>query len=541
MRLIDTSTVRFVDIPGDPTEPYAILSHTWGAGEVSYQDFLIPAKRQSLHGFSKIESACRLSSANDLCYLWVDTCCIDKSSSAELTEAINSMFNWYRRAAVCYAYLADIGSVAGQHDMGKSKWFTRGWTLQELIAPSNLEFYDAQWNFLGAKSDPKMMELLQDRTGIDKDVLQGGELGRASIAKRMSWAADRVTTQPEDTAYCLMGIFDVNMPMLYGEGATKAFIRLQEEILKDSEDQSIFAWTASSASTADAPEFGGSRDVVPFSSLTAYQTPVAVMNRGIPLTAVLKDARDRITRGQISGFRRLGDVAPLSPLKLLAALTCERPGENGSPLGIELYPRGGDQYVRSNPDKLFPCPPEGSTTTVYVAKHVFRRDAQPLPNADKQNAFLLSLPNDVDIAHSSVQLEQHKSEYGPQSSHQLRYRYLLKFKESAFDSQEAQIRLQCSWSNKHQLLLMIWADRDTKSSMHWKPRWDNPENLSDQRTIALPKTKHKINVFCEKRFVAGFDMFILRIEVDDGRPKFEGLLGFMPKGSLDPRAVEQFY
>jgi hypothetical protein len=164
------------------------------------------------------------------------SCCIDKTSTAELSEAINSMFRWYREATVCYAYLADVTEAS---QIKSSRWFTRGWTLQELVAPATVWFYALDWKYLGSKLD--LQSEIRYITGIDTEVLTTGELEMVSIARRMSWAAKRQTTRIEDQAYSLMGIFDVNMPLLYGEGR-KAFVRLQEETMKTSDDQSLFAW-----------------------------------------------------------------------------------------------------------------------------------------------------------------------------------------------------------------------------------------------------------------------------------------------------------
>jgi hypothetical protein len=178
---------------------------------------------------------------------------IDKTSSAELTEAINSMYSWYREAAVCYAYLSDVLTKDGidieNRSIGsfaKSRWFTRGWTLQELLAPTNVLFYDADWAEIGSKAE--LCEDVSIITGIPSQALAGAtHLGAFPIAERMSWASTRSTTRVEDAAYCLLGIFDVNMPLLYREGY-KAFSRLQDEIMRTSTDQSIFAWADPKAS-----------------------------------------------------------------------------------------------------------------------------------------------------------------------------------------------------------------------------------------------------------------------------------------------------
>ncbi|KIW91878.1 uncharacterized protein Z519_07848 [Cladophialophora bantiana CBS 173.52] len=237
MRLINVRTIQLEEVQSSRAPKYAILSHRWEKEEVTFQDMSSP-KTFGKKGFSKIQSACWLARNKGLAYLWVDTCCIDKTSSAELTEAINSMYRWYQDAEVCFAYLTDI--EIHQHDIKNSVWFTRGWTLQELIAPKHVSFYDRNWVFLGTKDN--LAEDLSNITGIDRDVLIGQRRhSSCSIAQRMSWASKRQTERIEDRAYSLLGIFDVSMPMLYGEGE-RSFTRLQEEIIRHSDDQSIFAW-----------------------------------------------------------------------------------------------------------------------------------------------------------------------------------------------------------------------------------------------------------------------------------------------------------
>lgn len=244
MRLLNTISLTFEEFSDDKIMPYAILSHRWEEEEVLYQDMLTGRARK-LKGYAKLEGCCRLARSEGFKYVWIDTCCIDKSSSAELTEAINSMFLWYQRADECYAYLSDVrssslSSAAAQEEFSSSVWFTRGWTLQELIAPSKVLFYNRSWRYLGPKN--KLRYLIEVVTSIDPDVLTGKtSLFECPIAQRMAWAAERTTTRVEDRAYSLLGIFRVSMPMLYGEGE-RAFQRLQEEIIKQSDDHSLFAW-----------------------------------------------------------------------------------------------------------------------------------------------------------------------------------------------------------------------------------------------------------------------------------------------------------
>ncbi|EXJ58752.1 hypothetical protein A1O7_06182 [Cladophialophora yegresii CBS 114405] len=257
MWLLDTTTLVLREFQSTPP-PYAILSHTWGEGEVSFQELgTLEAKEKA--GYWKIERCCEQAKSDGFDYAWVDTCSIDKRSSAELSEAINSMFRWYSQAQVCYAYLADVSLLpAGDREKLSSKhltsyprpvwgfpssrWFERGWTLQELIAPMHVVFYDCDWVEIGTKAS--LLEDLVEITGIPSEALMDPlSIRRNCIAERMSWASKRQTTRVEDMAYSLLGIFGVNMPLLYGEG-TKAFHRLQRQILAESNDHSIFAWTA---------------------------------------------------------------------------------------------------------------------------------------------------------------------------------------------------------------------------------------------------------------------------------------------------------
>jgi hypothetical protein len=248
-RLIDTSTGKLKPIDSLPIPEYAILSHTWLSGEeVSYQEMadiqLQPdhqAKQKS--GYTKILKACEVGQNAGHQYIWIDTCCIDQSSSAEQSEAINSMFRWYQGAKVCFAYLADLPPDCNLDDsMPRCRWFARGWCLQELIAPRDVKFYDSSWQCVGSKLDTPLRRLISRISKIEETVLTNPSLlPTKSVAQKMAWAARRETTKAEDKAYCLLGIFDVNMPLLYGEGQ-RAFMRLQKEIIKGSNDLSIFAW-----------------------------------------------------------------------------------------------------------------------------------------------------------------------------------------------------------------------------------------------------------------------------------------------------------
>ncbi|KAK0654972.1 heterokaryon incompatibility protein-domain-containing protein [Cercophora newfieldiana] len=251
MWLIDTTTLRLRNFQGKPP-PYAILSHRWGNDdeEVTFQEWRDDHSRISLKpGFVKISKACIQAKRDRLNFLWVDTNCIDKSSSAELSEAINSMYRYYSEAVVCYAHLYDVhdGSTPTQLPSGtdgniqfsRSTWFTRGWTLQELLAPTDLVFFNSSWSRIGTKA--QLEDTIATITGIPPRYLHRPHLRDATISCRMSWVSNRVTTRLEDIAYCMLGIFNINMPLLYGEGR-RAFQRLQEELVKSSDDRTIFAW-----------------------------------------------------------------------------------------------------------------------------------------------------------------------------------------------------------------------------------------------------------------------------------------------------------
>ncbi|KAL4079042.1 heterokaryon incompatibility protein-domain-containing protein [Scleroderma citrinum] len=241
MRLLNTHTQRLEEFSQKPPA-YAILSHRWRNEEVQFHDL---ESARSMPCYNKIRHCCDQARQDGLEYVWIDTCCIDKGSSAILSESLNSMFAWYRAAYVCYAYLQDVDSDGDPSEEGasfeESEWFNRGWTLQELLAPETLYFFAKDWTMIGSKIS--LASTIARITGIHKDALLYPErLYLFSIATRMSWAARRQTTKEEDRAYSLMGIFDVHMPIIYGEGGKKAFSRLQREIIKASNDQSILAW-----------------------------------------------------------------------------------------------------------------------------------------------------------------------------------------------------------------------------------------------------------------------------------------------------------
>lgn len=354
MRLLNARTLEFEWFEDEDLVPrYAILSHTWGANEPTYRDMhkyrLLVKSRQK---FEKIWRCAILALRDGVEYFWVDTCCIDKTSSAELSEAINSMFRWYKKAHVCYVYMDDApatpvdtsweASESWIEKFKASRWFTRGWTLQELIAPSRLIFLSQDWITIGTKHG--LYNEIEAATNIPKDVLRTGDFEHASIAQRMSWAANRSTTRKEDVAYSLMGLFDVYMPMLYGEGE-RAFLRLQEEIIKRSDDMSIFGWIDPLGSfssyrglLARSPrEFSHCKNMVWKRSMEGSSS-FEMTNVGLRLTSVL----------------RLSNRAAGEHLMELIGVKTEGDSEPQNPIAIYVQRVGVDQYARVATNELAP-------------------------------------------------------------------------------------------------------------------------------------------------------------------------------------------
>ncbi|KAI3541505.1 HET domain-containing protein [Colletotrichum filicis] len=269
MWLVNTKTLALESFAESSEVDYAILSHTWGSGEVSFQEMsstAVASTTKSKAGFDKVAKTCEIAQEKGLGYAWIDTCCIEKSSSAELSEAINSMFRWYQEAKVCL--------------------------VQELIAPADVEFYDAGWKLRFSKD--VWSGRLSTITNIDIDILTfEKELSAVPVAVKMSWAAHRRTTRVEDRAYSLLGLFDIHIPMIYGEGR-KAFQRLQEEIAKETDDLSLFAWVAIDENqryrgifAQEVAEFTFCGNYMRCNRLTSDRNEFSITNKGVRFTYVL--------------------------------------------------------------------------------------------------------------------------------------------------------------------------------------------------------------------------------------------------------------
>jgi hypothetical protein len=386
MRLINTQTLT-LELFADPVPahiPYAILSHTWTDDEVSFEDMQDLSHARIKKGFTKIEATCKLATDNGLQYVWVDTCCIDKSSSAELSEAINCMFRWYNDAVVCYAFLADLPvSIYDPafDELRLCRWFTRGWTLQELVAPTTLVFIDQEWNLRGTKEE--LGKVIATITGIDEWVLNGSTLlSTIPLARRMSWAAGRNTTRVEDVAYCLLGIFEVNMPMIYGEGS-RAFARLQEEILKKTTDLSLFAWQSkdkarSSSILADSPaEFLGCSDLFLSDDQFRFRDEISMTNKGVKLNTSLQ---------HLSGGVYILD------------LHCYRQEKNGASTRIAIcLKRALDTYFRHEPHRTAPASaaPGGLPLPIFLASTTEAYTIETMVSDDESRRICFDFPKDT--------------------------------------------------------------------------------------------------------------------------------------------------
>lgn len=312
-------------------------------------------------GVSKILHSARLAAQEGHQYFWIDKCCIDKSSSTELSEAINSMFQWYMLSTVCYAYLADLDASPSDADaivdqFRRCRWLTRGWTLQELIAPGKLIFLNRSWTSIGTRAS--LVSTIEAISEIPRHILASDAphksenpnplyyLSLVSVSTRLSWAGRRQTTRIEDEAYSLMGMFGINMPLVYGEGSN-AFQRLQEELIRNSDDQSILAFR----NPRKNPMLYGERMFAESPSwflpniegtrLPDEAAPMSWTNRGLELDVLL-------CNGELSRTESYGEVKITTTMPgLIGILQCGIEGEHLSRIGIVLLSL---QYLNSGPD-----------------------------------------------------------------------------------------------------------------------------------------------------------------------------------------------
>lgn len=240
MRLVrcwpDGSLTLTRDFPTRETPPYAILSHTWSPNEdneVHYHD-MIRGTASIKPGFQKLLFCSQQAAADGFDHFWIDTCCINKASEPELSQAIRSMYRWYQNAEICYVYLSDVHNDARDpagidvDALIRSQWFERGWTVQELIAPYYVEFYSSAGKLLGSKDG--LQDFISLKTGIPSAALQGKKMSYFTRAERLSWLERRYTRREEDMVYAAFGFFDVHIPIMYGEGIKNARERLERAL-----------------------------------------------------------------------------------------------------------------------------------------------------------------------------------------------------------------------------------------------------------------------------------------------------------------------
>ena len=396
MRLLSTHKIQVYEISSDTSSipAYAILSHTWDGDEISLLDIeglhgywesaagssdVLVSKKKS---FEKIRRATRVARQHGFKYIWVDTCCVDRTNSDDVFEAVNNSYMWFQDAAACYAYLSDVEPAdrddvfAEKSSFRRSRWFTRSWTLSELIAPEKMEFYARDWTHLGSKGAEKFLKLLAKLSGIPIDVLnRQTDLEDVSIATRMQWAAGRHTTRVEDIGYSLLGIFGVQISINYGEGSN-AFIRLQQEILPKTHDQSLFAWFADDdppqapsqqageikmwGLLADSPRrFAQSGNLQPVTNSTVAEIPWGMTGKGLRAGFIIRPCPE-------FGFST--DIYE-------AKLSCEPMDLSTSPPLIFLKRLWGDQFARILADKRSIASSrvttiqEGTFETIFVKQH----------------------------------------------------------------------------------------------------------------------------------------------------------------------------
>lgn len=414
MRLLDTLDHRLQEFYDAKIPEYAILSHVWGDEEVSLQ-MLERIESKKSYGYTKIMRCCDLALSQGWKYVWIDTCCIDKTSSADLSEAINSMYRWYQNAQVCNVYMADVSANNEHLPFRNSRWFSRGWTLQELLAPWTVVFYDTNWNDIGTKWG--LIDDISQITYITQDQMIDHK--RVNIAVKMSWASLRRTTRLEDTAYCLMGLFDINMPLLYGEGS-KAFMRLQHEILLTHEgDESIFAWKDTKSShccglLAWSPAaFRLSGDIRLVKNPNADSEHPSVSKRVLTMSGLDFRAKDQPN----DSFRY--SATSSSYIKL----NCVQADLNHSIVGIDLTDQDQDHveawisrgmqgssardyYVRSSPGTLMQCKSFRSSAEPGEPSTIRRTmkislDHVPSPSLNKQQQIIAILPSPLEFGYAA--------------------------------------------------------------------------------------------------------------------------------------------
>ncbi|PPJ55631.1 hypothetical protein CBER1_03752 [Cercospora berteroae] len=550
MRLLNTKKLevrRFPDADGH-TPPYAILSHCWSANEddevllVDIQNGTAETKK----AYPKLAAAMKRArewKGREFEWIWCDTCCINKESSAELSEAINSMYTWYAESEVCFAYLEDV-DFESPRKLQESKWFTRGWTLQELIAPSELIFYDKNWNRVGSKTFSAICSMVSERTGISEDILSApGTLQSVSVAQRMSWAADRRTTRPEDKAYCLMGIFQVNMPMLYGEGAVNAFHRLQEQIMKESNDHSIFAWTASVGRDvtgrhgllADSPDaFAERSNIIGYADWEDEQ-PFQPSNRGLRINFHLTPVGDG------TYYAALNCPIP-SPQRGYFGFTC---------IKLEKLDSGINQYSRVQCEQIFGLEVRSNRPSiVYVRQKISGQDEDALMPWHFFQPRDLHFSSDLyDLMHlAHFPLSPADQQHAPRPTVKP---WIAAAQASAFQIIKRAGRLSAVMflqrrTDNSRLAILLGSIGDTQVGFDIAPVQDMSMSITEiEQTMRLQPAgthmeagSHKVRIDVTVRIDVPRKLYLLDIVVD-GKSEPADLIEFRPAPCTVPDAVHE--
>ncbi|OAX35521.1 hypothetical protein K503DRAFT_364265 [Rhizopogon vinicolor AM-OR11-026] len=232
-----------------------MLSHRWEENEPllhNIQDKNV-YELHALSGIAKSQSFCKTARDAGYRWAWIDTCCIDQTNNVEVQQSVNSMFLWYRHAALTIIYLSDVPRSSKSGALAMSIWNKRGWTVQEFLAPKVVLFYQHDWTLYlddrspNHKDCPAIMRELGDATGIDAQALGAFYPGMRGARDKLQWVSRRVTTLQEDVAYSLFGIFDVHLAVIYGEKKHNALGRLLQEVVAQSGDITCLDWVGKSS------------------------------------------------------------------------------------------------------------------------------------------------------------------------------------------------------------------------------------------------------------------------------------------------------
>jgi hypothetical protein len=344
---------------------YAILSHTWTEGQEVTHDEVVAGKGKNKTGYDKLRFCAEQAATDGYQHFWIDTCCINKADPVELSTAINSMYRWYQRAAKCYVYLSDVSIPVEVVDaqafpttwteaFRRSRWFTRGWTLQELLAPPHVQFFSTNGRLLGSRIS--LEQEIHQVTTIPIEVLRGQSANEYSVKERMRWAATRTTTLKEDKVYCLLGIFGVFLPLIYGEGEKYATQRLEEEIARRQKGQGTrdqhdlrgafmlteqYLFVPSKADDKQCPDYCLSQEMTPrATSTTQVATPTRVClawrlccRQLICVVTILPGNRPKPAPSSTVPFRRDDDFVARDSLDNIQHI-CAQPAGRAALIGL---------------------------------------------------------------------------------------------------------------------------------------------------------------------------------------------------------------